>query len=157
MHKLTASDTGKTCLMKALLNINTKTKEIVRILLAFAEENDILDRFVNAAYTEEAYEGMLPMRGRCADRDFWGGEPPRCPAGPSTKQHQAQSTPQHHAAGTPRFHPLLCRVWSPEHMLGPVFWHWGAWGTRQIEATAQNKVTRGKCYDKKIQDGHVIE
>ena len=57
MHKLTALDTGKTCLMKALLNINPNTKEIVRILLAFAEENDILDRFINAEYTEEAYEG----------------------------------------------------------------------------------------------------
>ncbi|XP_030872958.1 transient receptor potential cation channel subfamily V member 1 [Leptonychotes weddellii] len=56
MHKLTASDTGKTCLMKALLNINPNTKEIVRILLAFAEDNDILDRFINAAYTEEAYK-----------------------------------------------------------------------------------------------------
>lgn len=63
MHKLTASDTGKTCLMKALLNINLNTKEIVRILLAFADENDILDRFINAAYTEEAYEGMRPVRG----------------------------------------------------------------------------------------------
>ncbi|XP_044600494.1 transient receptor potential cation channel subfamily V member 3 isoform X6 [Equus asinus] len=61
MHKLTASDTGKTCLMKALLNINPNTKEIVRILLAFAEENDILDRFINAAYTEEAYEGETPL------------------------------------------------------------------------------------------------
>lgn len=62
MHKLTASDTGKTCLMKALLNINPNTKEIVRILLAFAEENDILDRFVNAEYTEEAYEGNWRQR-----------------------------------------------------------------------------------------------
>lgn len=63
MHKLTALDTGKTCLMKALLNINPNTKEIVRILLAFAEENDILDRFINAEYTEEAYEGILAARG----------------------------------------------------------------------------------------------
>lgn len=62
MHKLTASDTGKTCLMKALLNINPNTKEIVRILLAFAEENDILDRFINAEYTEEAYEGTRRQR-----------------------------------------------------------------------------------------------
>lgn len=60
MHKLTASDTGKTCLMKALLNINPNTKEIVHILLTFADENDILDQFVNAEYTEEAYEGTLP-------------------------------------------------------------------------------------------------
>ncbi|XP_032254980.1 transient receptor potential cation channel subfamily V member 3 isoform X2 [Phoca vitulina] len=61
MHKLTASDTGKTCLMKALLNINPNTKEIVRILLAFAEDNDILDRFINAAYTEEAYKGQTAL------------------------------------------------------------------------------------------------
>lgn len=55
--------------MKALLNINPNTKEIVRVLLAFAEDNDILDRFVNAAYTEEAYEGTLPG-GYCAHGDF---------------------------------------------------------------------------------------
>ncbi|XP_017508605.1 transient receptor potential cation channel subfamily V member 3 isoform X5 [Manis javanica] len=61
MHKLTASDTGKTCLMKALLNITPNTKEIVRILLTFAEENDILDRFINAEYTEEAYEGQTAL------------------------------------------------------------------------------------------------
>ncbi|KAB1265027.1 Transient receptor potential cation channel subfamily V member 3 [Camelus dromedarius] len=61
MHKLTAMDTGKTCLMKALLNINPNTKEILRILLAFADENDILDRFINAEYTEEAYEGQTAL------------------------------------------------------------------------------------------------
>ncbi|XP_007125527.1 transient receptor potential cation channel subfamily V member 3 isoform X2 [Physeter macrocephalus] len=61
MHKLTASDTGKTCLMKALLNINPSTKETVRILLAFAKENNILDRFINAKYTEEAYEGQTAL------------------------------------------------------------------------------------------------
>ncbi|KAF5911726.1 hypothetical protein HPG69_015704 [Diceros bicornis minor] len=61
MHNLTASDTGKTCLMKALLNINPNTKEIVQVLLAFAEENDILDRFINAAYTEQAYEGQTAL------------------------------------------------------------------------------------------------
>lgn len=52
--------------MKALLNINPNTKEIVRILLTFAEENDILDRFINAEYTEEAYEGTC-LREGCAD------------------------------------------------------------------------------------------
>ncbi|XP_033702762.1 transient receptor potential cation channel subfamily V member 3 isoform X5 [Tursiops truncatus] len=61
MRNLTALDTGKTCLMKALLNINPSTKEIVRILLAFAEENDILDRFINAKYTEEAFEGQTAL------------------------------------------------------------------------------------------------
>lgn len=68
MRNLTALDTGKTCLMKALLNINPSTKEIVRILLAFAEENDILDRFINAKYTEEAFEGTRLREGLCRRR-----------------------------------------------------------------------------------------
>lgn len=83
MHKLTASDTGKTCLMKALLNINPNTKEIVRILLAFAEDNDILDRFINAAYTEEAYKGMLPVGGAVQtgiSEAGLGARPHRAPA-----------------------------------------------------------------------------
>lgn len=58
MNKMTSSDTGKTCLMKALLNINQNTKEIVNMLLSFAEENQILEKFINAAYTEEAYRGI---------------------------------------------------------------------------------------------------
>ncbi|KAJ7398288.1 hypothetical protein BTVI_126639 [Pitangus sulphuratus] len=61
MKKFTASDTGKTCLMKALLNINQNTNEIVNMLLSFAEENGILERFVNAAYTEEAYKGQTAL------------------------------------------------------------------------------------------------
>ncbi|KAM9033638.1 transient receptor potential cation channel subfamily V member 3-like isoform 1-T1 [Sarcophilus harrisii] len=61
MHKLTASDTGKTCLMKALLNINPNTEEVVRTLLTFAEENGILEQFINAEYTEEAYRGQTAL------------------------------------------------------------------------------------------------
>ncbi|NXK53447.1 TRPV3 protein, partial [Chauna torquata] len=61
MKKFTASDTGKTCLMKALLNINQNTNEIVNMLLSFAEENGILERFINAAYTEEAYRGETAL------------------------------------------------------------------------------------------------
>nr|XP_034994938.1 transient receptor potential cation channel subfamily V member 3 isoform X1 [Zootoca vivipara] len=61
MKKMTSSDTGKTCLMKALLNINENTKEIVKILLSFAEENLILERLINAAYTEEAYRGQTAL------------------------------------------------------------------------------------------------
>uniref|UniRef100_A0A8D0GU96 Transient receptor potential cation channel subfamily V member 3 n=1 Tax=Sphenodon punctatus TaxID=8508 RepID=A0A8D0GU96_SPHPU len=61
MNKCTASDTGKTCLMKALLNINQNTNEIVKILLSFAEENHLLERLINAAYTEEAYKGQTAL------------------------------------------------------------------------------------------------
>ncbi|XP_025029362.1 transient receptor potential cation channel subfamily V member 3 [Python bivittatus] len=61
MNKMTSSDTGKTCLMKALLNINQHTKEIVNMLLSFAEENQILEKLINASYTEEAYRGQTAL------------------------------------------------------------------------------------------------
>ncbi|KAM3854792.1 transient receptor potential cation channel subfamily V member 3 [Vipera latastei] len=61
MNKMTSSDTGKTCLMKALLNINQHTKEVVNMLLSFAEENQILEKLINAAYTEEAYKGQTAL------------------------------------------------------------------------------------------------
>ncbi|XP_040194576.1 transient receptor potential cation channel subfamily V member 3 [Rana temporaria] len=61
MNKLTSKDTGKTCLMKALLNINDNTSEIVCILLSFAEENGFLERLINAAYTEENYKGQTAL------------------------------------------------------------------------------------------------
>uniref|UniRef100_G3TAW1 Transient receptor potential cation channel subfamily V member 3 n=1 Tax=Loxodonta africana TaxID=9785 RepID=G3TAW1_LOXAF len=55
------SDTGKTSLMKALLNINPQHQGDCADLARFAEENDILDRFINAEYTEEAYEGQTAL------------------------------------------------------------------------------------------------
>ncbi|KAM9320339.1 transient receptor potential cation channel subfamily V member 3-like [Gastrophryne carolinensis] len=61
MAKLTSKDTGKTCLMKALLNINSNTPEITQILICFAEENGFLDRFINAEYTEENYNGQTAL------------------------------------------------------------------------------------------------
>ncbi|KAM3936033.1 transient receptor potential cation channel subfamily V member 3-like [Leptodactylus fuscus] len=61
MYRLTSKDTGKTCLMKALLNINGKTPEIVRIILSFTEKHGFLDRFINAAYTEENYKGQTAL------------------------------------------------------------------------------------------------
>uniref|UniRef100_A0A8D2L4L6 Transient receptor potential cation channel subfamily V member 3 n=1 Tax=Varanus komodoensis TaxID=61221 RepID=A0A8D2L4L6_VARKO len=70
MKKMTSSDTGKTCLMKALLNINENTKEIVRMLLAFAEENLILESLINAAYTEEAYRGQTALNIAIERRQF---------------------------------------------------------------------------------------
>lgn len=70
MKKFTASDTGKTCLMKALLNINNNTNQIVNMLLSFAEENGILERFINAAYTEEAYRGQTALNIAIERRQF---------------------------------------------------------------------------------------
>nr|XP_020664683.1 transient receptor potential cation channel subfamily V member 3 isoform X2 [Pogona vitticeps] len=70
MKKMTSSDTGKTCLMKALLNINQNTKEVVIMLLSFAEENQILERLINAAYTEEAYRGQTALNIAIERRQF---------------------------------------------------------------------------------------
>uniref|UniRef100_A0A663FEF0 Transient receptor potential cation channel subfamily V member 3 n=1 Tax=Aquila chrysaetos chrysaetos TaxID=223781 RepID=A0A663FEF0_AQUCH len=70
MKKFTDSDTGKTCLMKALLNINQNTNEIVNMLLSFAEENGILERFINAAYTEEAYKGQTALNVAIERRQY---------------------------------------------------------------------------------------
>ncbi|XP_056416168.1 transient receptor potential cation channel subfamily V member 3-like [Hyla sarda] len=61
MYRLTSQDTGKTCLMKALLNINDKTPEIVHILLSFTRRHGFLDRFINAEYTEENYRGQTAL------------------------------------------------------------------------------------------------
>ncbi|XP_069470035.1 transient receptor potential cation channel subfamily V member 3 [Ambystoma mexicanum] len=61
MSTLTSTDTGKTCLMKALLNINDNTEEVVKSLLTFAEENGFLKRLVNAEYTEVAYKGQTAL------------------------------------------------------------------------------------------------
>lgn len=79
--------------MKALLNINPNTEEIVRVLLAFAEENDILGRFINAEYTEEAYEGILPTEGLCRQESLRvgcgaaGPQGHRAAAGQATWRH----------------------------------------------------------------------
>ncbi|XP_073524135.1 transient receptor potential cation channel subfamily V member 3-like [Phyllobates terribilis] len=61
MRKLTSKDTGRTCLMKALLNINGKTPKIVHILISFTEKHGFLDKFINAEYTEENYRGQTAL------------------------------------------------------------------------------------------------
>ncbi|XP_077150328.1 transient receptor potential cation channel subfamily V member 3-like isoform X3 [Ranitomeya variabilis] len=61
MCRLTSTDTGKTCLMKALMNINGKTPKIVHILISFTEKHGFLDRFINAEYTEENYRGQTAL------------------------------------------------------------------------------------------------
>lgn len=70
LNKLTAKDTGKTCLMKALLNINSNTPEIVRILISFSENNGFWDQFINAEYTEENYKGQTALHIAIERRQF---------------------------------------------------------------------------------------
>ncbi|XP_069801120.1 transient receptor potential cation channel subfamily V member 3-like [Dendropsophus ebraccatus] len=47
--------------MKALLNINGKTPQIVQILLSFTRRHGFLHRFINAAYTDENYKGQTAL------------------------------------------------------------------------------------------------
>lgn len=63
--------TGKTCLMKALLNLNCNTHKIVEKLIATAENNDCLDQLINAEYIDEDYKGQtalhIAIERRCPD------------------------------------------------------------------------------------------
>ncbi|CAJ0929603.1 unnamed protein product, partial [Ranitomeya imitator] len=73
MCRLTSKDTGKTCLMKALLNINGKTPKIVHILISFTEKHGFLDRFINAEYTEENYRAIPTYILTMGGADRWRG------------------------------------------------------------------------------------
>eukprot|EP00062_Callorhinchus_milii_P011681 gi/632957884/ref/XP_007894729.1/ PREDICTED: transient receptor potential cation channel subfamily V member 3 isoform X2 [Callorhinchus milii] len=53
--------TGKTCLMKALLNLNDNTQEMVEKLISFAEASDSLEQLINAEYTDREYKGQTAL------------------------------------------------------------------------------------------------
>ncbi|XP_078278886.1 transient receptor potential cation channel subfamily V member 3-like [Rhinoraja longicauda] len=63
--------TGKTCLMKALLNLNCNTCEIVEKLISTAENNDCLSQLINAEYVDKDYKGQtalhIAIERRCPD------------------------------------------------------------------------------------------
>ncbi|KAF7688618.1 transient receptor potential cation channel subfamily V member 1-like [Silurus meridionalis] len=62
--KLTNSEyrpNGKTALMKALLNLKNGENKTVEHLLGIAERMGYLDKLVNAAYTDDYYEGQTAL------------------------------------------------------------------------------------------------
>ncbi|XP_072909209.1 transient receptor potential cation channel subfamily V member 3-like isoform X1 [Hemitrygon akajei] len=63
--------TGKTCLMKALLNLNSNTQGIVQRLIETAEKNNCLNQLINAEYTDKDYKGQtalhIAIERRCPD------------------------------------------------------------------------------------------
>ncbi|XP_062887700.1 transient receptor potential cation channel subfamily V member 3-like isoform X2 [Mobula hypostoma] len=60
--------TGKTCLMKALLNLNSSTEGIVKKLIEAAEENNCLSQLINAEYTDKDYKALhIAIERRCPD------------------------------------------------------------------------------------------
>ncbi|XP_078479563.1 LOW QUALITY PROTEIN: transient receptor potential cation channel subfamily V member 4-like, partial [Lampetra planeri] len=55
-------DTGKTCLLKGLLNLAPdKTNSTIPLLLEAARDTGCLHEFVNAAYTDDYYQGQTAL------------------------------------------------------------------------------------------------
>ncbi|XP_067866865.1 transient receptor potential cation channel subfamily V member 1-like [Heterodontus francisci] len=54
-------DTGKTALLKALLNLNNHQNDTIPVLLDIAEKTDNLNQFINAAYIDSYYKGQSAL------------------------------------------------------------------------------------------------
>ncbi|XP_047688894.1 transient receptor potential cation channel subfamily V member 1 isoform X4 [Prionailurus viverrinus] len=54
-------ETGKTCLLKAMLNLHDGQNDTIPLLLEIARQTDSLKEFVNASYTDSYYKGELPL------------------------------------------------------------------------------------------------
>ncbi|XP_074869571.1 transient receptor potential cation channel subfamily V member 3-like [Carettochelys insculpta] len=65
LEELIDKDTGKTCLMRALLNprhnSNETTKEIVELLIEHAKNSGCLEKLLNASFTAKEYEGQTAL------------------------------------------------------------------------------------------------
>ncbi|XP_078404364.1 transient receptor potential cation channel subfamily V member 3-like [Cetorhinus maximus] len=63
--------TGKTCLMKALLNLNASTNKMVEKLITIAERDDCLMQLINAEYYDKDFKGQtalhIAIERRCPD------------------------------------------------------------------------------------------
>lgn len=54
-------DTGKTALLKALLNLSSNRNDTIPVLLEIAEKTDDLKLFINAAYMDSYYKGQTAL------------------------------------------------------------------------------------------------
>ncbi|XP_053130688.1 transient receptor potential cation channel subfamily V member 1 [Hemicordylus capensis] len=54
-------DTGKTCLLKAMLNLHDSRNDTIPLLMEVAEKTDNLKEFVNAEYTDSYYKGQTAL------------------------------------------------------------------------------------------------
>nr|XP_006010864.2 PREDICTED: transient receptor potential cation channel subfamily V member 3 [Latimeria chalumnae] len=61
IYKALNNENGKTCLMKALLNMNDKTRQIVTQMLSFAEDRGFQKELVNAEFTSKYYKGQTAL------------------------------------------------------------------------------------------------
>ncbi|CAO2644099.1 Transient receptor potential cation channel subfamily V member 1 [Lemmus lemmus] len=54
-------ETGKTCLLKAMLNLHNGQNDTIALLLDVARQTDSLKPFVNASYTDSYYKGQTAL------------------------------------------------------------------------------------------------
>ncbi|XP_041521397.1 transient receptor potential cation channel subfamily V member 1 [Microtus oregoni] len=54
-------ETGKTCLLKAMLNLHNGQNDTIALLLDVARQTDSLKQFVNASYTDSYYKGQTAL------------------------------------------------------------------------------------------------
>ncbi|XP_008058945.1 transient receptor potential cation channel subfamily V member 1 isoform X2 [Carlito syrichta] len=54
-------ETGKTCLLKAMLNLHDGQNDTIPLLLEIARQTDSLKDFVNASYTDNYYKGQTAL------------------------------------------------------------------------------------------------
>ncbi|XP_030656579.1 transient receptor potential cation channel subfamily V member 1 isoform X4 [Nomascus leucogenys] len=54
-------ETGKTCLLKAMLNLHDGQNDTIPLLLDIARQTDSLKEFVNASYTDSYYKGQTAL------------------------------------------------------------------------------------------------
>ncbi|XP_007177512.1 transient receptor potential cation channel subfamily V member 1 isoform X3 [Balaenoptera acutorostrata] len=54
-------DTGKTCLLKAMLNLHNGQNDTIPLLLEIARQTDSLKELVNASYTDSYYKGQTAL------------------------------------------------------------------------------------------------
>ncbi|KAG8450396.1 hypothetical protein GDO86_002885 [Hymenochirus boettgeri] len=59
--EFTETGTGKTCLLKAMLNLNNGRNNTIQLFLEIAEKTDNLKEFVNSAYTDTYYRGQTAL------------------------------------------------------------------------------------------------
>ncbi|MEE6468462.1 hypothetical protein FKM82_008289 [Ascaphus truei] len=59
--EFTDPETGKTCLLKAMWNLNNGTNETIPVLLEAAQKTNNLHELVNAAYKNDYYKGQTAL------------------------------------------------------------------------------------------------
>ncbi|XP_042298778.1 transient receptor potential cation channel subfamily V member 1-like isoform X2 [Sceloporus undulatus] len=64
-------DTGKTCLLKAMLNLHNGWNDTIPVLLEIAEKTDNLKEFVNAEYTDSYYKGQTALHIAIERRNYY--------------------------------------------------------------------------------------